>query len=76
MGKMLESVIYNRLLPFVELTGGPLENQCGFRKARPTADVIEMFVDQARATSTISKCCSGMHLTRPTRVELKVSPAT
>lgn len=44
VGKMLERVIYNRLLPIVENRGGLSERQFGFRKARSTVDAISMVV--------------------------------
>ena len=42
VGKMLERVIYNRLLPVVESQGGLSDRQYGFRKARSTIDAIKM----------------------------------
>lgn len=35
--KMLERIIYNRLLPFVALEGGPSERQYGFWPAHSTS---------------------------------------
>ncbi|CAD7081762.1 unnamed protein product [Hermetia illucens] len=40
--KMLERVIYNRLLPVVESQGGLSDRQYGFRKTRSTIDAIKL----------------------------------
>lgn len=49
MGKILERVIYNRLLAVVEEKGILSSNQYGFRKHRSTVDAIKTVVDAAAA---------------------------
>lgn len=49
MGKILERVIYNRLLAVVEENGALSANQYGFRKQRSTVDAIKAVVDTASA---------------------------
>lgn len=49
MGKILERVIYNRLLTVVEDNGALSDNQYGFRKHRSTVDAIRAVVDTASA---------------------------
>ena len=58
MGKMLERVIYNRLLPFIELAGGLSERQYGFRRARSTVDAVAKVVELARNAMAMGKCCA------------------
>ena len=40
MGKILEKIIYNRLLTCAEAGGALSDQQCGFRKGRSTIDAI------------------------------------
>lgn len=53
MGKILEKVIYNRLLPAVEERHGLSDRQFGFRRARSTVDAIR------RVTSIIRAAIEG-----------------
>ena len=47
LGKVLERIIYNRLLPAVESANGLSERQFGFRKARSTIDAINTVLNMA-----------------------------
>lgn len=47
MGKILERIIYNRLLPIVEEKGALSEQQFGFRRSRSTTDAVKTVVDIA-----------------------------
>lgn len=47
MGKILERMIYNRLLPIVEEKGALSNRQYGFRKKHSTVDAIKNVVDTA-----------------------------
>lgn len=47
MGKILERIIYNRLLPVIEEKGALSERQYGFRKSRSTIDAVKTVVDIA-----------------------------
>ncbi|CAD7081162.1 unnamed protein product [Hermetia illucens] len=61
VGKMLERVIYNRLLPVVESQGGLSHRQYGFRKARSTIDAIKLVTglaeDAIHGKGSTSKYC-------------------
>ena len=46
-GKIFERIIYNRLLPFVELNRGLSERQFGFRKNRSTTNAICYILNKA-----------------------------
>ncbi|KAI8118185.1 Retrovirus-related Pol polyprotein from type-1 retrotransposable element R1 [Lucilia cuprina] len=48
VGKILEKLIYNRLLPIVEMSGGLSNRQFGFRKAKSTIDAIYMVKEIAQ----------------------------
>lgn len=48
LGKILEKIICNRLLPIVETRGGLSNSQYGFRKARSTIDAIGKVTEIAR----------------------------
>jgi Reverse transcriptase (RNA-dependent DNA polymerase)/Endonuclease-reverse transcriptase len=48
MGKILERIIQNRLLPYTEGNDGLSDNQFGFRKARSTMDAIDTVINIAR----------------------------
>ena len=48
MGKILERIIYNRLLTCAEARGALSDLQYGFRKGRSTVDAIRRVVDIAR----------------------------
>lgn len=48
IGKVLEKLIYNRLLPIVETREGLSDRQFGFRKARSTIDAIKMVMEIAQ----------------------------
>lgn len=62
IGKVLERVIYNRLLPAVERARGISERQYGFRKARSTIDAINTVKSMAEAAisgkGANKKCCA------------------
>lgn len=47
MGKILERLVYNRLLPIVEEKRALSDRQFGFRKSRSTIDAIKMVIDTA-----------------------------
>lgn len=49
MGKILERIIYNRLLKVVEENGALSDQQYGFRKHRSTVDAIKAVVDTSSA---------------------------
>ncbi|CAD7080141.1 unnamed protein product [Hermetia illucens] len=61
VGKMLERVIYNRLLPVVESQGGLSDRQYRFRKARSTIDAIKLVTglaeDAIHGKGSTSKYC-------------------
>ena len=48
MGKILEKIIYNRLLTCAEAGGALSDLQYGFRKGRSTVEAIRRVVDIAR----------------------------
>ena len=50
MGKMLERIIYNRLLTCAETKGSLSDLLFGFRKTRFTVDAISKVIDIARDT--------------------------
>lgn len=47
MGKILERIIYNRLLPIVEGKGALSEHQYGFRRSRSTIDAVNAVAEIA-----------------------------
>lgn len=47
MGKILERIVYNRLLPILERKGALSDRQFGFRKKRSAIDAIKNVVDMA-----------------------------
>ncbi|CAD7080109.1 unnamed protein product [Hermetia illucens] len=61
VGKVLERVIYNRLLPVVESQGGLSDRQYRFRKARSTIDAIKLVTglaeDAIHRKGSSSKYC-------------------
>ncbi|CAD7076711.1 unnamed protein product [Hermetia illucens] len=62
MGKMMERVIYNRLLPIVEASNGLSERQFGFRRAHSTVDAIGMVVNLAKGVLISGGCCAVVAL--------------
>lgn len=56
MGKLLERLIYNRLVSSMKRTGILPERQYGFRRARST------FVDVAPKVISVGKCCAVVML--------------
>ena len=62
MGKMMERVIYNRLLPIVEASNGLSERQFGFRRAHSTVDAIGMVVNLAKGALISGGCCAVVAL--------------
>lgn len=55
-GKLLESIICNRLRENVELANGLSDHQFGFRKGRSTVDAIKLLVETARQTINKRSC--------------------
>ena len=61
-GKMLERVIYNRLLPIIEYKDGLSERQFGFRQAHSTIDAVDVVLKLARDAMSSKKCCAVVTL--------------
>lgn len=52
LGKLLESIILNRLREYAEGDNGLSENQFGFRRGRSTVDAIKKVVEEAEKART------------------------